>query len=130
MKKVVILLLAVLLFSGCEELPKEEKKNEPVKYSSIFDYEDYKEIKLDNIESITLIKYGMDGDKTKEITDKDEIEKLYNTLKELKVGEETPRSCEDNTTIYRFNMSNGKSVSIEIECDWFVINRKHYNIVN
>ena len=72
----------------------------------------------------------MDGDKTKELTDKDEIEKLYSSLKELKVGEETPRACEDNTTIYRFSMSNGKSVSIEIECDWFVINRKHYNIVN
>ena len=131
MRKKLFLLLFIILFSGCSvKISNEEKKNDILKYRSIFDFEDYREIKLDTIESISLIRYTVGGESVKELTNKEEIEKMYNSLKELKIGEETARSCEDNTTVYRFNLSNGKTISIEIECNWFIINRKHYNIVN
>ena len=35
----------------------------------------------------------------------------------------------DNTTVYKFILKDGNSYSIEIECDWFVINGKRYDIV-
>ena len=132
MKKVLILGLAVLLITGCNEKEKnhEQVDDIPVDYVSILEREEYKNISLDNINSISVIKYTVGGDVRNEITDQSEISKIYNGLKISKVGDQTERACEDNTTIYKFNLKDGTSASIEIECDWFVIDGKHYNIVN
>ena len=130
MKKVLILGLAALLLAGCNEKKNEEpKEDKPVEYVSVLEQDEYKNILLDNIQSISVIKYTMGGDIRNEITDLEEITKIYNGLKSSKVGEQTDRACEDNTTIYKFNLKDGTSASIEIECDWFVIKGKHYNIV-
>lgn len=132
MKKVVILGLAVLLLAGCNEAKnnEESKDDKPVENVYILEYGDYKNIKLENIISVSVVRYTVGGDIREEITDKDEISQLYNSLKSTKVGEEVEMACEDNTTIYNFNMSDGNKYSIEIECQWFVIKGKHYSIVN
>ena len=38
-------------------------------------------------------------------------------------------TCDDNTKIYVFNMDNGSSISVEIECDWVVLGNKRYEII-
>ena len=35
----------------------------------------------------------------------EKIEIFYNSLKNLKIGEETQRACEDNTTVYKINLN-------------------------
>ena len=132
MKKVFIIGLSALLLAGCGEEKKNEepKEDKPVEYVSIFEKEEYKNIELDNINSISKIRYTEAGDDRSEITDEEEIKQLYNGLKAAKVGEEVQTACEDNTTVYVFNLKDGSSPAIEIECEWFVINGKRYNIVN
>ncbi len=131
MKKVLVLFLVIFILAGCNEkkeiVPKED--NKPKEYQYLLEFEDYKDIKLENIKSIQKIRYTVAGDNRVEVTEKDEIEKFYNSLINLKIGEETDMACEDNTTVYKINLIDGKSVSIEIECDWFVIKGKRYNIV-
>lgn len=61
-----------------------------------------------------------------EITNKEEILKIYNGWKDTRVIKECDMSCEENTTVYKFIMSNGGEYSIEKECDWLVINNKRY----
>ena len=54
---------------------------------------------------------------------------MYNSVKNIRVGKETNRACEDNTTVYIFNMKDNTQFKVEIECDWVVIGNKRYNIV-
>lgn len=131
MKKILFLTLSIFLLAGCNEKKENvsKKDDKPVEYQSILEYGDYKEIKLENIVSIQKIRFTVAGDNRVEFTEKDEIENFYNSIKILKIGEETDRACEDNTTVYKVNLKDGKSISIEIECDWFVIKGKRYNIV-
>ena len=131
MKKLFIIAIAGLLLIGCNSKNEENtaKDDTPKDSGSILAFEEYKNINLDEILKITKIRYTVGGAEDENITDRSEINSIYNMLKELKVGKETDMACEDNTTIYRFEMKNNEKYSIEIECDWFVINGKHYNIV-
>ena len=131
MKKVFILVLSVLLLAGCNSKENKEKDNEPKEnnYVSIMSYDDYKDINKDEIVSVKKTRYIEAGDVNEEITDKSSIDNLYDSLSKLKVGEKTERACEDNTTVYQFNMKNGKTYILEIECDWFVIGKNRFEIV-
>lgn len=130
MKKLLILVLSILLLCGCNSKKEEniEKDNKPKENVMLLEYGDYNNIKLDNIVKLTKIRYTVAGAAEEELIGS-EITDVYNTLKSLKIGEETNMACEDNTTIYRFTMKDGNKYSIEIECDWFVIKGKRYNIV-
>lgn len=130
MKKLFVLVLSILLLCGCNSKKEEniEKDNQPKEYESLLEYGDYKNIKLENIEKLTKIRYTVAGADEEELIGS-EVSSVYNNLNSLKIGEETNMACEDNTTIYRFTMKDGSKYSIEIECDWFVINGKRYNIV-
>ena len=35
--------------------------------------------------------------------------------------------CDDNTTVYSFVLRDNTKVSIEVECDWIVLEGKNYN---
>ena len=50
-------------------------------------------------------------------------------LRKMKVGTKTSMACDDNTKIYKFYMEDGNTISIEIECDWFVIDGERYQII-
>lgn len=120
---VVILVLCVLLFFGIKVKPvKEDGK-------LLFDFLNQEEFDIEDIESVKYIRYTEGGDNTITYTDSDNIKSMYNSVKNIRVGKETNRACEDNTTVYIFNMKDNTQFKVEIECDWVVIGNKRYNIV-
>ena len=118
MNKWMLLLITIVLFSitGCN------LNNNQI---SLMKYGDYQLITRDNIKQIQIIKYTEAGDETS-IVDDNLITKVYNNLATKKIGKKTTRSCDDNTTIYVFTLTDDSKISIEIECDWVVINNERY----
>ena len=92
----------------------------------LMDNQEYKNVTLENIDSIDIVRYTEAGESRKKIDDKAEINQIYNCLKSIKLLNETKFSCTDNTTIYYFNLKNGSKVHIEIECNWVVFKGKNY----
>jgi len=120
---VAILVLCVLLFFGIKVKPvKEDGK-------LLFDFLNQEEFDIEDIESVKYIRYTEGGDNTITYTDSDNIKSMYNSVKNIRVGKETNRACEDNTTVYIFNMKDNTQFKVEIECDWVVMGNKRYNIV-
>ena len=112
----------------CNNKQENGKENSQKEYVSIMDYGHYKNINLDDIKSIRRIRFTEAGDSTPEEFSKEEIESIYNYLKGLKVGEKTNMSCDDNTTVYTITMNNETEYSIEIECNWFVIDNERFAV--
>lgn len=129
MKKIVLLLIMVTLLTGCFVANKDEDSNNPVSNTiTLFEYEDYKDIVLSEIDNIEYIRYTVAGDNRTTYTDDENIKNTYEALKNIKLGEETEMVCEDNTTVYVIHMKNGDKYSVEIECDWVIIGKKRYLI--
>ena len=95
---------------------------------SIMDLDEYKDIDPSAISSINYITLTEAGRNDEMITDKNEILSIYNYLSKIKVGNETTMACDDNTKIYEFKMASGNIKSIEIECEWIVVNNKRYEL--
>lgn len=118
-KKIILNLLIIITLSiltGCN------KSNES---TSLMDYGDYKNITEDNIKQIEIIKYTEAGVNTT-LVDENSIISVYNKLKKMKIGRKTEMSCDDNTTIYVFTLTDETKLSLEIECDWVVIDNVKY----
>lgn len=130
MKKTIIVLTLLLVITGCSVFSKktvEKIEKKVVEYVSLMNFDNFKDIVLDKIESIDYTRLTEAGQDIKKIIDKEEIKSIYNELKKKQVGKEVKTSCDDNTTIYTFNMGS-KKTSIEIECDWIVVGNKRYEI--
>ena len=131
-KYLIIIILFLLVLIGILILnpKKSTNRNKKVdnKTTYLFDNEYYKDLKLDNIKSIDVLKYTEGGLEEENYTDKEFITETYNYWKNTKLGEETNMSCEDNTIIYKFNMDDNSTITIEKECDWVIINDKRYLI--
>ena len=125
---IVVVLLLLLINNGEKKTPPTLKEDPKELNTPLFELEEYKNVKLENIDYIEKIFFGEGGDQHEKITDKSEIEHLFNELKSIKLGEETDMACEDNTTIYVLYQKDGTKVSIEFECNWLVIGRKRYLI--
>ena len=131
MKKIIISILLVSLFiiTGCsikeikEDLKKVKNKIENV---SLMEFDEYKNIDVNKVTSIQYVRLTEAGREEETITDKEEIKGIYNSLKSKKIVEETTKTCDDNTIIYNFNMNDGKTVKVELECDWLVHGNKRY----
>ena len=121
---VIIIMEALVLF-----IVRNNKDNEETQLKGpLMEYEEYKVITPDNIQKIDINKYT-EGGNIITIADKQEdIESTYNSLSKINIGKETEQACEDNTTAYVFTLKDGKTISIEIECDWVIIKNKHYMI--
>ena len=131
MKKILLVgVLCMGLFVGCKkETKKETKIEEPkVEIKKVMSLDEYKDITLDKIESINFIKFTEAGREDELITDKDRIRNIYNNLSALVIKGETEQSCDDNTEIYEFKLTDGTTSKLEIECDWVIINNKRYLI--
>ena len=135
MKKriIVSLLLITLLFtSGCSMINKAKsgKKmvEDVIEKIPLMKYGVFKDIVLDKVKSIDYTRLTEAGRNDETITDKEKIKSIYNSLKNKAIGKEVSSACDDNTTIYSFNMTNGKKVNVEIECDWLVVGNKRFEL--
>ena len=118
-KKIILNLLIIITLSiltGC---------NKSDESTSLMDYGDYKNVTKDNIKQIEIIKYTEAGSNTT-LVDENSIISVYNKLKKMKIGRKTEMSCDDNTTIYVFTLADETKLSLEIECDWVVIDNIKY----
>ena len=118
-KKIILNLLIIITLSiltGC---------NKSDESTSLMDYGDYKNITEDSIKQIEIIKYTEAGVNTT-LVDENSIISVYNKLKKMKIGRKTEMSCDDNTTIYVFTLTDETKLSLEIECDWVVIDNIKY----
>lgn len=107
---------------------KGKEKKKVVNKVNLMEFQQFSEISVSNTESVTIIRYTVAGGSENNITNREEITDIYNKLNKYKVGETTNRACEDNTTVYKFNLVNNNSISIEIECDWLVIGKNRYTL--
>ena len=121
-----VIIMCLLL--GFLALFKVEVKEKEEDYTELFTFLNIEKLSLNDIKDIEYIRYTEGGDNTKKITEKSDILRIYNQLNDTLVGEETTKACEDNTTVYKLNLNNGKSYTVEIECDWLVSGGKHYKI--
>ncbi len=94
----------------------------------LMEYEEYKVITPDNIQKIDINRYTEGGNSVTTLDKQEDIQSTYNSLSKIKIGKETEQACEDNTTGYVFTLKDGKTISIQIECDWVIIKNKHYMI--
>ena len=118
-KKIILNLLIIITLSiltGC---------NKSDESTSLMDYGDYKNVTKDNIKQIEIIKYTEAGSNTT-LVDENSIIGVYNKLKKMKIGRKTDMACDDNTTIYVFTLTDETKMSLEIECDWVVIDNIRY----
>ena len=104
------------------------KATSKVRNTYLMDYGDYKRINTSNIKKITVVRYAEAGEHSKTISDSEEIARTYSYLKHVKLGKETKKACDDNTTVYSFELNDGFKITIVIECDWVVIKDKRYII--
>ena len=131
MKKGLIILIIFMMFTvvvGCSKKEVKETIKNKVDGTSLMEFDKYKDIELDKVKSITYSKLTVAGRDDEEITEKDRISRIYNQLKNIKVGKEITNACEDNTKIYVFNMDDDKKISVELECEWLVLGNKRYEI--
>ena len=118
-KKIILNLLIIITLSiltGC---------NKSDESTSLMDYGDYKNVTKDNIKQIEIIKYTEAGSNTT-LVDENSIIGVYNKLKKMKIGRKTDMACDDNTTIYVFTLTDETKVSLEIVCNWVVIDNIRY----
>ena len=128
---IVLVTALFIVFSNKNEDKNNEDKIPNTKFveTYLMEFEDYKNVNLDDIESIEIIRYTVAGDNRQPtITDSDEIKNIYNSLSKIKLVEETKMRCEDNTTVYVFHLKDNSKVSIEFECNWLVTRNKRYLI--
>jgi len=126
-KKVIIIIVILVII--CLALFGIKLSKTPEKGEFLFDFLGKEEFDVDEIELVNYIRYTEGGDNLITYTERDNIESLYNTVKSIKVGKETNRACEDNTTVYSFKMRDGTDFTVEVECSWLVLNNKRYEIV-
>ena len=100
-----------------------------LKHTRLFDYNDYNKITPENVKSLKIIRYTEGGAIEKDITDKEEINRICNYLGRIKITGETGMRCEDNTTIYSFVLKDNSKVSVEIECEWLVLKGRNYKFI-
>ena len=119
MKKILLIIFSLFIIVGC--------KNIEPKYLNEFD--EYKNLNRNNILNIEKIRFTEAGDIRTIYDEDEEIDNIFNYVTNIKLGEETNMTCEDNTTIYKFYLKDNKTISIEIECNWVIIDKKRYLII-
>ena len=124
---VLALIITLILLNGNKKEEENTEKGDDKKIINILELKEYENFKLDNVKQVSIRKYTMGGMDEQIITSQSEITKLYNLVTSIKLGDETERACEDNTTIYIFE-TDSESIKVEIECDWLVVGKKRYTI--
>ena len=124
-KRVIILILVVLLAVGCEKKEEKEEKK-VVEPFLLMELDNYKNIKLEDISSIEVVKYTVAGDNRITYDDYNDINEIFTMLKSVKLKDKTDMVCEDNTTVYVIRTKDDEKYSIEFECNWVIIGKDRY----
>ena len=131
-KIIVLLLIFTFMLVGCDKIKEKIKQtvdDPPIKESiPLFEFDKYKDFIIDNVTSLSIIRYTEGGADEEKITAQDKIQNTYNMLSKINIANETTKACEDNTTVYRFTMKDGTTTVIEIECDWLGVGNKRYEL--
>ena len=117
----IVVMVLVVLFVKFGDDGKNEYKDVP-----LLSIEQFKDIKAEDIDSVIITKFTEGGDDSETVVDKSEINKIYSSINNIKLGKETDMSCTDNTTVYSFNLKSKQSIAIEFECDWVIVGDKRY----
>lgn len=124
---IICMAIDLVLINRNNKDVKENNESQKSIYINLFDFKEFKNISLDKIKKINLKKYGEYGLIEENYSDTENIQSIYNTLKAIKIGNESNKGCDDNTTIYTFDIDN-QNIEIEIECDVLVYDNKRYEI--
>ena len=120
MKKVLLLIITLLIVTGCSIKEKEKELN-----IGLMDVEEYKEIDVNKITSIEYSWFNEGGREDKTIDDKEEITRTYNSLKNKTIVSTSEMACEDNTKLYIIK-TDSKDYRVEIECNILIHNKDRY----
>ena len=121
------LIITLILLNGNKKEEENTEKGDDKKIINILELKEYENFKLENIKKMSIRRYTEGGMDETEITSGADISEYYNMVTSIKLGDETERACEDNTTIYIFE-TDSESIKVEIECDWLVVGKKRYTI--
>ena len=121
MKKIIFILILLLTssFAMADVVPM-------IRPPFLLDKPQYSKIRPDNIKSVNIIKYTEAGASETKIDDIEQINQIYYYLKSIVLSGQTTYGCTDNTTVYSIFFKDDTNTSIEIECEWIVIDGKHY----
>ena len=119
----IILVLILLLVLGLIFY----KKEEPTVWRPLMELEEYQDLQLENIQSITITRYTEGGSDSELKEEEAEIKRVYSFLKTIQVGNESKTTCDDNTTVYLLTEEK-RETTVEIECDNVVINGVRYEM--
>ncbi len=124
MKKVMIIIFSLLIIFFIVFTFTEPS----IKTMYLKDYDYFKKIDLNEVYNVSISKYTEGGVETDTYIDKSDVDYIYKELSNIQIKEETNKSCDDNSIVYSFNLKNGKSIVITIECEWIIINNKKFLI--
>lgn len=122
---ITLFLLIALIASTIIYFYFENKNNKSLTNKTISTLDSYKNIKIEEIESIDYItEYQIPKEPIK-ITDPDKIKEVYNMLGQIKILEETDLSVTDSDLIIKINTKND-TVSYHFEESVLLLNKTRY----
>ena len=130
---VIIALLAVtiiFIIGGNGKENKEKNNTEDIpEIKALTDFDEYKDLNTrTDIIKVTVRRFTVAGGHDEVYDSYEDVHRLQSSVSSIKLGKETQMACEDNTTVYIFETNTGKSISVEVECDWIIIGKKRYLI--
>ena len=99
-------------------------------YTNLFDNKYYDGFDINNVSKVEYSRISIAGIDKQDITDKNEIIKIYDKWNNTKITIENKMTCEDNGYTYRFIMNDGKDYDIKVECYSLIIGDKRYYYSN
>ena len=114
---IIIIILLFATFSSSDD-----------NYIGLFEHENYKNLKVQDIGYIEELTYTVSGIDTIKYDDSTKIQNTFDELQRIKIGKISKQSCDDNTIIYNLHLKDDTTVSIEMECNFIIIDGISYEI--
>ncbi len=108
------------------ELTKIFDRINQIHFKKLFEMEPYHMISLENIEKIKIDEVRESGIETKEITEEEEIKKIFEKFQNMEIGITCRIEVDDYSTIYHFILKDNQDIKVEDNYYSMVIDGKHY----
>ncbi len=86
-----------------------------------------KALAINDIKSLKILHYAEDGIKERNITAREDVQKILSAFDNIIVGCDSGIRCTDDTTLYIFTLENGSNIEIERECESLIIDKQYYS---